>query len=40
MSIYEVSAIVPGEGLRARDLVRGGEPVLVTGRTATRTLKD
>jgi hypothetical protein len=39
MSLHEVSDIVPGESFRARDLVRGGEPVLVTERTATRTLK-
>jgi len=39
MSLYEVSDIVPGQSFRARDLVRGGEPVLVTERTATRTLK-
>ncbi len=40
MSLYEVSAVIPGESLRARDLVRGGKPLLVTERTATRTLKD
>jgi hypothetical protein len=39
MSLYEVSDIVLGQSLRARDLVRGGEPVLVNERTATRTLK-
>ncbi len=38
MSLYEVSDIVPGEALLARDLVRGGEPVRVSERTATRTL--
>src|SRR5215472_14155557 len=26
MSLYEVSAIVPGESFLARDLIRGGEP--------------
>jgi len=40
MSLYEVSAIVPGQSLLARDLVRGGEPVLVSERTATRTLTE
>ena len=40
MSLYEVSAIVPGQSFPARDLIRGGEPVLVTERTATRTLKE
>jgi hypothetical protein len=39
MSLYELSDIVPGQSLRARDLVRGGEAVLVNERTATRTLK-
>jgi hypothetical protein len=39
MSLYEVSDIVPGTSFRARDLVRGGEPVLVSERTATRTFK-
>lgn len=38
MSLYEVSDIVPGHSLRARDLIRGGEPVLVTERSATQTL--
>lgn len=38
MSLYEVSGVVPGDGLRLSDLVRGGEPV--TERSATRTLKD
>lgn len=37
-SIYEVSEIVPGQSFEARDLVRGGEPVLVSERTATRSL--
>lgn len=39
VSLYEVSDITPGESFLARDLIRGGEPVLVTERTATRTLK-
>ena len=39
MSLYEVSDIVPGQSLRARELIRGGEPVLVTERSATQTLK-
>lgn len=39
MSLYEVSTIVPGESLLARDLVRGGEPVLVSEHSATKTLK-
>ena len=38
MSLYEVSAIVPGEAFLARDLVRGGEPVRVNERTATQSL--
>jgi len=35
LSLYEVSDIVPGESFRARDLVRGGEPVLISERSAT-----
>ncbi|MEE7506880.1 hypothetical protein [Methylobacterium mesophilicum] len=38
MSLYEVSGLVPGESFLARDLVRRGEPVRVTERTASRTL--
>jgi hypothetical protein len=38
MSLYEVSGLVPGESFLARDLVRGGEPVRVTERTASRSL--
>ncbi len=38
MGLYEVSGIVPGEAFLARDLVRGGEPVRVSERTATKTL--
>jgi hypothetical protein len=40
MSVYEVSDIVPETSFRARDLVRGGEPVLIHERLATRTLKQ
>lgn len=39
MSVYEVSDIVPGESFRARDLACGGEPVLISERSATRSLK-
>jgi hypothetical protein len=39
MSLYEVSDIVRGESFRARDLIRGGEPVLISERSATRALK-
>jgi hypothetical protein len=39
MSLYEVSDIVPGESFQARDLVRGGEPVLISERSATRSIK-
>jgi hypothetical protein len=38
MSVYEVSAIEPGVGFLARDLIRGGEPVQVRERTASKTL--
>ena len=39
MSLYEVSEIVPGKSFRARDLIRGDEPILVSERSATRSLK-
>lgn len=39
VSLYEASDITPGQSFRARDLIRGGEPVLVSERSATRTLK-
>src|SRR6266436_7729946 len=39
MSLYEVSDIVRGTSFRARDLIRGGEPVLISERSATRALK-
>jgi hypothetical protein len=38
MSLYEASEIVPGESFMARDLIRGGDPVRVSERTATRSL--
>src|SRR5258708_1005571 len=40
VSLYEVSDIVRDTSFRARDLVRGGEPVLVSERLATRSLKQ
>ncbi|MDL2406790.1 hypothetical protein PY650_14180 [Rhizobium calliandrae] len=40
MSLYEVSEIVPGKSLMARDLIRGGEPIAVSEGTATKTLKQ
>jgi hypothetical protein len=40
MSFYEVSDIVRDTSFRARDLVRGGEPVLISERLATRSLKQ
>jgi hypothetical protein len=39
MSLFEVSDIVRETSFRARDLVRGGEPVLISERSATRSLK-
>ena len=39
-SLYEASSIMPGESFEARDLLRGGEPVKVTERTATRQLQQ
>jgi hypothetical protein len=38
MSLHEVSDIVPGEGFLLRDLVRGGDPVRVSERSASRSL--
>jgi hypothetical protein len=40
ISLYEISNIVPETSFLARDLVRGGEPVLVSERSATRSLKQ
>lgn len=40
MSLYEVSNVVPGASFRARDLIRGGEPALISERSATRSLKS
>jgi hypothetical protein len=39
MSLYEVSEIVRDSSFRARDLLRGGEPVLINEQSATRSLK-
>ena len=38
VSLYEVSDVRPAESFLARDLVRGGDPIRVTERTATKTL--
>jgi hypothetical protein len=40
MSLYEISNIVRDEGFLARDLVRGGEPVHVSEKSATHSLKQ
>jgi hypothetical protein len=40
ISLYEISDIVVGESFLARDLVRGGEPVRVFERSATRSLSQ
>lgn len=40
MSLYEVSDIVPGQSLMARDLLRGGEPIAVREGTATKALRQ
>jgi len=39
MSLYEVTQVVPGQSFLARDLIRGGPPVLVSESVATRTLE-
>ncbi len=40
MSLYEVSNVMPGVSVMVRDLIRGGEPVLVHEGTTTKTLKQ
>lgn len=40
MSLYEVSDIVPGKSLMARDLIRRRDPVLVSEGTATKILRQ
>jgi hypothetical protein len=40
MSLYEVSDIVPGESFLARDLVRGGDAVRISERSATKSLRQ
>ena len=40
MSLYEVSEVEPNSGFLVRDLIRGGEPVRVSERSASRTLKQ
>jgi hypothetical protein len=39
-SLYEVSDIIKDTSFRARDLVRGGNPILISERSATRSLKQ
>jgi hypothetical protein len=39
-SLYEVSDIIRDTSFRARDLVRGGNPILISERLATRSLKQ
>jgi hypothetical protein len=39
-SLYEVSDIIKDRSFRARDLVRGGDPILISERSATRSLKQ
>src|SRR5262249_19363793 len=40
MSVFEVSDIIHDTSFWARDLVRGGEPILISERLATRSLKQ
>lgn len=40
MSLYEVSDIVRDQSFLARDLLRGGEPVRISEKSATHTLKQ
>jgi hypothetical protein len=39
-SLYEVSDIIRDTSFQARDLVRGGDPILISERSATRSLKQ
>jgi hypothetical protein len=39
-SLYEVSDIITETSFRARDLVRAGDPILISERSATRSLKQ
>jgi hypothetical protein len=39
-SLYEVSDIIKDTSFRGRDLVRGGNPILISERSATRSLKQ
>lgn len=39
MSLYEVSGIDPGQSLLARDLIRGGDPIKVIERTASKSVR-
>jgi hypothetical protein len=40
MSLYEISDVIPGKSMLMRDLVRGGDPVLVSEGSATQSLKE
>lgn len=40
MSLHEVSEVEPGSGFLVRDLIRGGEPLRVSERSASQTLKQ
>src|SRR3546814_4126973 len=40
MSPHEVSEVEPGSGFLVRDLIRGGEPLRVSERSASQTLKQ
>src|SRR3546814_5593921 len=39
MSLYEVSEVEPGSGFLVRDLIQGDEPLRVSERSASQTLK-
>src|SRR3546814_17375973 len=40
LSLYEASEIVPGQSMTPRDMLRGGEPLLVHEHSATQSLKQ
>jgi hypothetical protein len=40
MSLHEVSDVVPGQSFKARDLLLGGEPILILEQSGSRSLKQ
>lgn len=40
MSLYEISDVIPGKSMRMRDIIRGGDPLLVSEASATQSVKQ